>query len=412
MSEKHAEFYKIKELFERTGTITVEEIKKIIRITASIHIEKKEDFDFIDNLTNYLIENKNYQDAFFILNNCAKKFKSEYRDFFGIKLVLVRLDALLADKKIELQINPNPEAKSYDHYELIKSGWTFLESHLQSIINKQDINLINRAQEIMHEIMIKKEELEKRFGVETRIESSGATIALEDKKRRRGVAVSAEDGRNVPFEEYALGEVISGDLPKKNGYGEAVLDAGVIIEDITFESVTDTSRGITSGVVVETESTKKVNTVVNGDGAMNDDKKRKGDETVDFVEGMPEELTLETVTEQLELLEEELVNPLNDAYTHLYILLKIVKLQYDKIKLLDAEIAKKREELEKLEKIFGDEISRAGLELLGNGSALTRKKDETQADIDFLIKNKDAYLDEFSQNKKKAQEAIDALDRG
>lgn len=412
MSEKHAEFYKIKELFERTGTITVEEIKKIIRITASIHIEKKEDFDFIDNLTNYLIENKNYQDAFFILNNCAKKFKSEYRDFFGIKLVLVRLDALLADKKIELQINPNPEAKSYDHYELIKSGWTFLESHLQSIINKQDINLINRAQEIMHEIMIKKEELEKRFGVETRIESSGATIALEDKKRRRGVAVSAEDGRNVPFEEYAPGEVISGDLPKKNGYGEAVLDAGVIIEDITFESVTDTSRGITSGVVVETESTKKVNTVVNGDGAMNDDKKRKGDETVDFVEGMPEELTLETVTEQLELLEEELVNPLNDAYTHLYILLKIVKLQYDKIKLLDAEIAKKREELEKLEKIFGDEISRAGLELLGNGSALTRKKDETQADIDFLIKNKDAYLDEFSQNKKKAQEAIDALDRG
>ena len=370
MSEKHAEFYKIKELFERTGTITVEEIKKIIRITASIHIEKKEDFDFIDNLTNYLIENKNYQDAFFILNNCAKKFKSEYRDFFGIKLVLVRLDALLADKKIELQINPNPEAKSYDHYELIKSGWTFLESHLESIIKKQDTRLINRAQAVMNEIMMGKSILEERFG-----------------------------------------RTAEGQKPK-NGYGEAVLVAGVIIEDITFESGIDSSKGPAGDVVAEADSTKNVDSVVNGDVVMSGDKKRKDDETVDFVEGMLEELTLETVTEQLELLEEELMNPLNDAYSHLYILLKIVKLQYDKIKLLDAEIAKKREEFEKLERIFGDEVSRAGLELLGNGNALTRKKEDTQADIDFLIKNKDAYLDEFSQNKKKAQEAIDALDRG
>lgn len=370
MIEKYPEFYKIKEMFERTGTITADEIRKIQKITEMVHMEKEEDWCFIDNLTNHLMDNKNYQDAFFILNNCAKKYRSRYRDFFGIKLILVRIKALVEDKKIELQINPNQDAKSYDHYELLENGWSFLESHLESIIKKQDTRLINSAQAVMNEIMMGKSILEERFG-----------------------------------------RTAEGQKPK-NGYGEAVLDAGVIIEDITFESGIDSSKGPAGDVVAEADSTKNVDSVVNGDVVMSGDKKRKDDETVDFVEGMSEELTLETVTEQLELLEEELMNPLNDAYAHLYILLKIVKLQYDKIKLLDAEIAKKREELEKLERIFGDEVSRAGLELLGNGNALTRKKEDTQADIDFLIKNKDAYLDEFSQNKKKAQEAIDALDRG
>ncbi len=370
MIEKYPEFYKIKEMFERTGTITVDEIRKIQKITEMVHMEKEEDWYFIDNLTNYLMDNKNYQDAFFILNNCAKKFKSKYRDFFGIKLTLVRIKALVEDKKIELQINPNHDAKSYDHYELLENGWSFLESHLESIIKKQDARLINRAQEVMNEIMMGKGILEERFG-----------RTAEDQK-------------------------------PKNGYGEAILDAGVIIEDITFESGSDSSKGPAGDVVAETDSTKKVDSVVNGDGVMSDDKKRRDDETVVPIEGMPEELTLETVTEQLELLEGELVNPLNDVYTHLYILLKIVKLQYDKIKLLDAEIVKKREELEKLERIFGDEVSLAGLELLTNGDTLSRKKADTQADIDFLIRNKDEHFEEFIQNKKKAQEAIDALDRG
>ena len=52
--------------------------------------------------------------------------------------------------------------------------------------------------------------------------------------------------------------------------------------------------------------------------------------------------SLEGITEQLEALEGDLVNPLNDPYTHLQILLKIVKLQYDKIRLLDIEITRKR----------------------------------------------------------------------
>ena len=124
------------------------------------------------------------------------------------------------------------------------------------------------------------------------------------------------------------------------------------------------------------------------------------------------ELTLESVSEQLEALESDLVNPLNDAYTHLHILLKIVKLQYEKIKLLDREIAKKQAEFDKLERIFSDDMSRSALELLDNGGDLVQTRENRRKDVESLKREKDNFEAEFIESKKKAQEAIDALDRG
>ena len=130
-------------------------------------------------------------------------------------------------------------------------------------------------------------------------------------------------------------------------------------------------------------------------------------------QNVPEtELTLESVSEQLEDLESDLVNPLNDAYTHLHILLKIVKLQYEKMRLLDREIAKKQAEFDKLEIIFSDDMSRSALELLDNGGDLVQTRENRRKDVETLKREKENFEAEFIESKKKAQDAIDALDRG
>ena len=53
----------------------------------------------------------------------------------------------------------------------------------------------------------------------------------------------------------------------------------------------------------------------------------------------------------------------------------------------------------------------AGLELLDNGANLTQIRDTASREIDKLTEDRLGILSEFEDSKKRAQEAIDSLDR-
>ena len=55
---------------------------------------------------------------------------------------------------------------------------------------------------------------------------------------------------------------------------------------------------------------------------------------------------------------------------------------------MDIEITRKREDVEKLQKIFEDELSMAGLELLDNGANLTQIRDTASREIDKLTEDR------------------------
>jgi hypothetical protein len=69
-------------------------------------------------------------------------------------------------------------------------------------------------------------------------------------------------------------------------------------------------------------------------------------------------------------------------------------------------------EIDKLEIIFSDDMSRTALELLDNGGDLVQTRENRRKDVETLKREKESFEAEFNESKKKAQDAIDALDRG
>ena len=63
-------------------------------------------------------------------------------------------------------------------------------------------------------------------------------------------------------------------------------------------------------------------------------------------------------------------------------------------------------------KYYGNKIHHQTLELLDNGGDLVQTRENRRKDVETLKREKESFEAEFNESKKKAQDAIDALDRG
>ena len=375
MTEEEKIFNQIREKFKREGVIDRFDMQKLEDALQKVKLSTQEDYEFIDDVTDFIIEQASnlsresfnngkdeegrliekpyYQSAYNILNSCSKRFNSEYHNIFAIKTYYVRVEAL----KEGLEINLKRVGTSLDTFAVLKSNYNFAQSQLKMIQKVGSEDMIFRTEWLMGEI--------------------NAGIQLLE-RRNAMIEGTLEENDRVEHRD-------------DSGSGDAVVGGTIVTETVMEESVVEES-------VVEEEP-------VTGDGKNGDGEmaKKSGKGIV--------ELSLEDIAEQLEKLDGDLVNPLNDSYTHLQILLKIIALQYKKIRILDQKIAKRREELEKLQIIFGDELSLEGIELVSNGANLTQKKANISDELESMSEDRLTVLSAFEENKKSAEKVIEELDR-
>ena len=359
MTEEEKIFNQIREKFKREGVIDRFDMQKLEDALQKVKLSTQEDYEFIDDVTDFIIEQASNLSRESFNNGKDEEGRLIEKPYYQSAYNILNS----CSKRFNSEYHNIFAIKTY--YVRVEALKECLEINLKRVGTSLDTFAVLKSNYKFAQSQL---EMIQRAGTEDIISRAEWLMGEID------AGIQLLEQRNAML-EGSLEENDRVEHRDDFGSGDAVVGGTIVTEPVTEEGK-------------------------NGEGEM---AKKSGKGIV--------ELSLEDIAEQLEVLDGELVNPLNDAYTHLQILLKIIALQYKKIRILDQKIAKRREELDKLQIIFGDELSVEGIELVSNGANLTQKKANISNELESMSEDRLTVLRAFEENKKSAEKVIEELDR-